>query len=93
MKSPKNMKTIQIEITNACFNHCSNCTRFCGWHKKPFFMDFETFKKAIDSLEGYEGMIGIMGGEPTLHPEFEKFIDYYKTKVEEEKEIYKIIIP
>jgi hypothetical protein len=31
-------------------------------------MDFETFKKAVDSLEGFDGMVGVMGGEPTLHP-------------------------
>lgn len=80
MKSPKDMKVIQIDITNACVNRCSNCTRFCGHHKKPFFMDFETFKKAVDSFEGYEGCVGIIGGEPTLHPEIEKFIDYLKEK-------------
>ncbi len=71
------MKIIQIEITNACINQCSNCTRFCGHYEKPFFMDFETFKVAVDSLKNYKGMVGIMGGEPTLHPEFERLIEYY----------------
>lgn len=80
MKSPKDMKIIQIELTNACINKCSNCTRFCGWHQKPFYMDFETFKKAVDSLQGFQGMIGIMGGEPTLHPQFSKFVDYLNYK-------------
>ena len=80
MKSPKDMKIIQIDVTNACVNRCSNCTRFCGHHTKPFFMDFETFKRAVDSFEGYEGCVGIIGGEPTLHPEIEKFIDYLKEK-------------
>jgi len=80
MKSPQDMKIIQIDITNACVNRCSNCTRFCGHHKKPFFMDFETFKKAVDSFEGYEGCVGIIGGEPTLHPELENFIDYLREK-------------
>ena len=42
MKSPQDMKIIQIDITNACTFNCSNCTRFCGQHPKPFFMDFET---------------------------------------------------
>lgn len=80
MKSPKDQRIIQIDITNACVNKCSNCTRFCGHHKKPFFMDFETFKKAVDSLEGFEGMVGIIGGEPTIHPEFEKFAEYIGKK-------------
>lgn len=80
MRSPKEMTIIQIEITNACVFTCSNCTRMCGHHAKPFMMDFETFKKTIDSLEGYGGTISIMGGEPTLHPEFEKFVLYLKSK-------------
>ena len=80
MKSPKDMKIIQIDITNACINRCSNCTRFCGHHTKPFFMDFETFKKAVDSFDGWKGCVGIIGGEPTLHPEFEKFVDYMRQK-------------
>ena len=78
MKSPQDMRIIQIDITNACIHKCSNCTRFCGHHKKPFFMDWDTFKKAVDSFEGYKGTVGIMGGEPTLHPEFERFVCYIK---------------
>lgn len=80
MRSPQNMHIIQIEITNACVYSCSNCTRMCGHHEKTFMMDFETFKRAVDSLEGYTGTVSIMGGEPTLHPEFEKFALYLKSK-------------
>jgi hypothetical protein len=80
LKSPADMKIIQIDITNACTKRCSNCTRFCGNHRKPFMMDFETFKKAVDSMEGFPGIVGVMGGEPTLHPEFEKFAEYFASK-------------
>lgn len=80
MKSPKDMKIIQIDITNACNKICSNCTRFCGLFNKPFFMDFETFKQAVDSLKEFNGIVGIMGGEPTLHPEFDKFVTYLHSK-------------
>ncbi len=82
MKSPQDMRIIQIDITNACLYQCSNCTRFCGHHKKPFFMDFETFKRAVDSMKGYHGTIGVMGGEPTLHPEFERFTAYLASHVD-----------
>lgn len=64
------MPVIQIEVTNACNLLCSNCTRFVGHHKKPFVMDLKTVAKAIASLDGYPGQIGIMGGEPTMHPKF-----------------------
>ena len=83
MKSPADMKVIQIDITNACHKACSNCTRFCGQHAKPSFMDLETFKKAVDSMEGFNGIVGIMGGEPTLHPQFPEMMEYYASKIKE----------
>jgi hypothetical protein len=39
-------------------------------------MDWETFRKAVDSLKGFNRTIGIMGGEPTLHPQFRRFVEY-----------------
>jgi hypothetical protein len=63
---------IQIEITNACHLKCTHCTRHVGHHRKPFFMDTAFVRRAIASLDGWEGRIGIMGGEPCLHPDFEE---------------------
>jgi MoaA/NifB/PqqE/SkfB family radical SAM enzyme len=80
VKSPADMQIIQIDITNACTKKCSNCTRFCGNHRKPFMMDFDTFKRAVDSMEGFPGFVGIMGGEPTLHPQFEEFVRYFASR-------------
>ncbi len=80
MRSLEEMSIIEIDITNACVHSCSNCTRFCGHHKNPYFMTFEQFKEAVDSLEGFQGRAGIMGGEPTLHPEFKRFCSYLQTK-------------
>lgn len=93
MRSPKEMRTIQIDITNACIHQCSNCTRMCGHHKKNFFMDWNTFKAAVDSLKDYEGTIGIMGGEPTLHPEFERFVRYLGDNIGIKKEPTAFIKP
>ncbi len=80
MKSPAEMRIILIDITNACVRQCSNCTRFCGHHKKPFFMDYETFCRAVDSLDGFPGTVGIIGGEPTIHPDFERMAKYLGEK-------------
>jgi hypothetical protein len=44
-------------------------------------MSFEQFKDAVDSMIGYPKMTGIMGGEPLLHPEFEKFCKYLSFKI------------
>lgn len=84
MLSPEDMPTIYIDITNACPNSCSNCSRFCGHHKKPFFMEFGVFKKCVDSLKDFNGSVAIIGGEPTIHPEFAKICNYLKNNFEEE---------
>lgn len=39
-------------------------------------MNMEQFKKAVDSLAGYDGIVGVMGGEPTLNPDFPEMIRY-----------------
>ncbi|MDR3763151.1 MAG: hypothetical protein P4M01_03565 [Acidobacteriota bacterium] len=83
MKSPAEMKVIQIDLTNACHKACSNCTRFCGEHTKPFYMPVETFKKAVDSMVGFPGIVGIMGGEPTLHPQFPEMVEYFAGKIQD----------
>lgn len=63
---------IQIDITNACPLSCDHCNRLVGHHKRPYFMDLDTIARAIESLEGFPGRIGILGGEPTMHPDFIK---------------------
>lgn len=79
MRQIRDMSIMEIDITNACQKRCSNCTRFCGHHEQTFFMDFETFKRAVDSLEGYEGLISTIGGEPLLHPEYHRFSEYLRS--------------
>ena len=49
-------------------------------------MDLDYVEKAIDSLEGFEGNIGMMGGEPTLHPKFDDICKIYQKKFREERE-------
>jgi hypothetical protein len=43
-------------------------------------MNWETYERAVASLEGFDGIIGIMGGEPTLHPEFKRFALHLREK-------------
>jgi hypothetical protein len=68
-------RTIHIEITNACNLACSNCTRFVGHHRKPYLMSLSEVTKSIESLVDFPGNIGIMGGEPTAHPDFLEIIN------------------
>lgn len=89
MKSPAEHSTIQIELTSACVLRCSNCTRLCGTHQVPFFIEEDQFKAAIDSLIEYvaqpHAMVGFMGGEPLLHSKFAQFCKYAQTKIPRDK--------
>ena len=78
MRPISEVGVIHIEITNACNLSCACCTRFCGHHKHPFFMDEEMVEKACLSLEGFDKQVGIMGGEPTIHPKFEQLLSVYR---------------
>ncbi len=44
-------------------------------------MDLETIENALDSLEGFQQYIGIMGGEPTKHPDFSEICKLIQKKV------------
>ena len=61
MKSPADMQIIQIDITNACTKKCSNCTRCCGNHLKPFMLDLDCFNPAFASMDGFSVLVSIMG--------------------------------
>jgi hypothetical protein len=85
VKPISDAKIIQIEITNACWLRCGNCTRLVGHHKKPYFMSLATVLEAIDSLEKYPGVVGIVGGEPTLHPDFARICGLLRERRPREK--------
>lgn len=85
MRPLADMDTIQIEVTNACIYSCSNCTRFCGHYRKPYMMSVEQFKEAVDSLVDFPHMVGVMGGEPLLHPKFEELCGYISSRIPPER--------
>ena len=85
MRAPADMKLIQIEVTNDCTRKCANCTRLVGHHQKPFYMSLEQVEQALISLEGYEGNVGLMGGEPTLHPDFLEILFLYRKYLPKER--------
>ena len=62
---------LQIWITNACDRSCFNCTQCSNLAGKPRFMTPDQFRLAASSLKDYFGVVGVFGGNPTLHPRFE----------------------
>jgi len=81
MRAIKDMGTIQIEVTNSCMLECCHCTRFCGHHTDIFFAKLGDIANAIDSLDGFGGIIGLMGGEPMLHPQFTEICRLFRQKI------------
>jgi len=59
-----------IRITSRCNMSCEHCGFNCTHEGED--MSFGTFKAALEMDE----YITIGGGEPTIHPEFEKFLLY-----------------
>ena len=72
---------IHVDVTNACHLKCANCTRHVGHHRNPFFMGLDTVRKGIASLLDFPGRIGMMGGEPTLHPQFREICAIYRDMI------------
>lgn len=67
---------LSIELTNHCNADCIMCPRQKMSRKKGF-MDFTLFKKIVDEVKDYtELLILHLAGEPLLHPELMRIIDY-----------------
>lgn len=80
MRLMSEMNVIQIEATNLCNRICSNCTRFCGHYTsdKIFFTSLEYIEKSLISLQDFPSIVGLIGGEPTLHPDFVSIVKLYR---------------
>lgn len=66
-----------IMINKNCNLNCPYCfaNEFVNKEKNENTITVENFKKAIDFIAEKDSKVGIIGGEPTIHPEFEKLID------------------
>lgn len=72
---------MQICLLRSCDQACFNCTQGSNLRGKPQRMSVDQFAKAVDSLgpDGkhppYFGVVGIFGGNPALHPQFEQICE------------------
>lgn len=66
-----------IELTNYCWKDCVYCSRFSRHIRKDqrYHMSLEQVELALKSLKDWPNGIGIIGGEPTLHPKFKEVCD------------------
>lgn len=66
---------MQIHITRACDLSCTNCTQGSNLGGKPVVMDLLQFTRAVRSVNNYPGVVGIFGGNPCIHPQFEEICE------------------
>ncbi len=45
------------------------------------YCNLDTVRRAISSLEGFQGNIGMMGGEPTIHPQFAQICKIFQEMI------------
>ena len=71
---------VQFHINNSCNLKCKHC--YEGNQKGILQWSFDEFTQAVEKLWcafekwGVQGEISLIGGEPTLHPEYYRFVDY-----------------
>ncbi len=74
-----NQNKIELDITYDCNLKCHHCNRSCSQapSKSQISLDqiYQFVKESVSIGKKWE-LINIMGGEPTLHPQFEAIVDY-----------------
>lgn len=76
---------LQIWVTRACDLMCVGCTQGSNLGGKPGMMTPEQFEVACQSLQGYWGVVGMFGGNPCVHPQFEELCDILARHIPKEQ--------
>jgi hypothetical protein len=76
---------IQIHVTRACNLACFNCTQGSQLRGPYSFMPIDLFEKAVLSLKNYFGIVGLFGGNPALHPEFESLCEILRKHIPKQR--------
>lgn len=74
------VKDLCFEIIEKCLNNCMFCSSNSNCNKTQI-IKFEDFKRTIDYFMANGGIeeLSLSGGEPFLHPELIKMVDYSKS--------------
>jgi len=76
---------LQIWITRSCDKSCFGCTQGSNL-KGPFAkITLDQFDDACASLHGYFGVIGMFGGNPAVHPQFEDLCEIMRSHFDQEQ--------
>ncbi len=71
---------ITIEVTQCCPNRCIYCSSLSDATKTQH-LDYDTICRVIDDAKSLGAKsISLSGGEPLLHPDIDKIVNYIHTK-------------
>lgn len=75
------VKDLCFEVIEKCLNNCIYCSSNSNCNKTQI-IEFEAFKRVIDYFISTGGIeeLSLSGGEPFLHPDIFKMVEYSKTK-------------
>lgn len=76
---------MQIQITNVCDLSCPNCSQGCNLKTHAHSMTLEQFEQAVISVKDYYGVIGVYGGNPTLHHQFPEICEILRKHIDYER--------
>lgn len=77
MASKYQLKVAILELTRRCNLSCLHCGSACDSRSAPDELDYDEWRKVIDSLAQMKtDKIVFSGGEATISPHFEKLIRY-----------------
>ena len=91
MIDPQYQWCMPIDVTNKCNRACSNCTRLIG-HGPTFYMGLNQFAGILEAIKDFPEksppseaasfkLIGVIGGEPLLHPQFPELLEIMREKI------------
>lgn len=72
---------IQIWITRSCDKSCFGCTQGSNLSGNSGRISLEQFEEAVISLKNYYGVVGMFGGNPAIHPQFEELCEIFKEHI------------
>ena len=85
VKKPGGNRYIQVEITTVCNLKCSNCTRLTPFRRDFRHMSIDCFRKAVQSLQDWPGVVAIFGGNPPTHPQFAELMEIFCEEIPDQK--------
>lgn len=87
MKAPGDKRPVwdggvlQVWVTRACDKQCFGCTQLSNLRGPYGRMTPEQFDLALQSLSGYFGVVGMFGGNPCVHPQFDELCRIMRARV------------